>query len=126
MIELREAYTEALSFYNKTNRQDAHAHDVRRMLQRIGQEDIPEIEMKNVTRHSESNIGSSSSNEAYENSCYELLERMPVGSTKAGDIREIWNYGNCHLRLSPYEGTYTDQCHSLHYSLDWAVDQPRM
>ncbi|KKK21244.1 hypothetical protein P175DRAFT_0497885 [Aspergillus ochraceoroseus IBT 24754] len=98
-----ELYTEALSFYTQTSSEDSHATDVLALLQRIGEEDVTELEKRKT-------YGISCSKDwlAYEYSCANLLSLMSESKTYIGNTRSVYSYGNCRLRVGPYKGTSTD------------------
>jgi hypothetical protein len=50
----------------------------------------------------------SRNNVAYEDACGYLVRYMGNSRALIGNRRSVYSYGNCHLRVGPYEGSGTD------------------
>ncbi|KAL4861025.1 hypothetical protein BDV12DRAFT_191352 [Aspergillus spectabilis] len=102
-----DLYTDALSFYSQTSNEDSHATDVLALLRRIGEEDITELEKDYETRKT-FGISCSGNNLAFENSCSYLICYMGEDRALLGNLRGVYSYGNCYLRVGPYRGAASD------------------
>ncbi|KAI3140910.1 hypothetical protein CBS147325_6201 [Penicillium roqueforti] len=101
-----ELYANALLFYGNTSKTDSHT-DIIDLFTTIAQQ-TPEEAQESLNKRVTYGIKCSTGNLAYKSSCLSLLQNMSQSRSNIGNIRRIYTYSSCNLRVGPYHGSYTD------------------